>query len=54
MDLLGLPLDDDDTKSGPWTPEEDAILRSIVLETGPKNWTAIAQSIPGRSGKSCR
>ncbi|GFR42229.1 hypothetical protein Agub_g3122 [Astrephomene gubernaculifera] len=44
----------DDTTKGPWTPEEDNILRGLVIHHGPKNWTKIAECIPGRTGKSCR
>ncbi|PNH01403.1 Transcription factor MYB44 [Tetrabaena socialis] len=47
-------LGDDDVTKGPWTPEEDSILRSLVMAQGPRNWTTIASCIPGRSGKSCR
>ena len=39
---------------GPWTKEEDEILRKMVLAEGPKNWTAIAAALPGRIGKQCR
>ncbi|KAJ0239099.1 SANT/Myb domain-containing protein [Hirschfeldia incana] len=43
-----------DRVKGPWSPEEDEQLRSLVVKHGPRNWTAISKSIPGRSGKSCR
>lgn len=39
---------------GPWSPEEDALLRKLVQREGARNWTLISRSIPGRSGKSCR
>ncbi|TVU36484.1 hypothetical protein EJB05_18420, partial [Eragrostis curvula] len=39
---------------GPWSQEEDAVLSRLVEKLGARNWTLIAQSIPGRSGKSCR
>ncbi|KAL6522541.1 hypothetical protein OROMI_031499 [Orobanche minor] len=39
---------------GPWSREEDEILRTLVQRHGAKNWTLISQSIPGRLGKSCR
>lgn len=39
---------------GPWSPEEDLILTSLVTNFGPKNWSLVARGIPGRSGKSCR
>ncbi|XP_057426827.1 transcription factor MYB44-like [Lotus japonicus] len=43
-----------DRVKGPWSPEEDEALTRLVQVHGPKNWTAISKSIPGRSGKSCR
>jgi transcription factor MYB, plant len=39
---------------GPWSPEEDDMLRRLVDHQGARNWTAIGREIPGRSGKSCR
>ncbi|KAL6494690.1 hypothetical protein OROGR_031490 [Orobanche gracilis] len=39
---------------GPWSREEDEVLRKLVQRHGAKNWTLISQSIPGRLGKSCR
>ncbi|KAL4444372.1 hypothetical protein ABPG75_012109 [Micractinium tetrahymenae] len=44
----------DDFKKGAWTPEEDELLRQLIAEYGPKNWSIIANGIKGRSGKSCR
>ncbi|CAN8328283.1 unnamed protein product [Cochlearia groenlandica] len=43
-----------DRIKGPWSPEEDDLLQSLVQTHGPRNWTLISKSIPGRSGKSCR
>ncbi|KAH0918338.1 hypothetical protein HID58_025998 [Brassica napus] len=43
-----------DRIKGPWSPEEDEQLRKLVVKYGPRNWTVISKSIPGRSGKSCR
>ncbi|KAK7283275.1 hypothetical protein RIF29_12689 [Crotalaria pallida] len=43
-----------DRIKGPWSPEEDEALRRLVDTYGPRNWTLISKSIPGRSGKSCR
>uniref|UniRef100_A0A1J3J310 Transcription factor MYB44 n=1 Tax=Noccaea caerulescens TaxID=107243 RepID=A0A1J3J310_NOCCA len=43
-----------DRVKGPWSQEEDEQLRSMVEKYGPRNWSAISKSIPGRSGKSCR
>lgn len=34
--------------------QEDELLRQLILEYGPKNWSIIANGIRGRSGKSCR
>ncbi|KAG6514464.1 transcription factor MYB54-like [Zingiber officinale] len=39
---------------GHWRPEEDEKLRDTVARFGPHNWNAIAENIPGRTGKSCR
>ncbi|CAI0424572.1 unnamed protein product [Linum tenue] len=39
---------------GPWSPEEDESLQRLVQSYGPRNWSLISKSIPGRSGKSCR
>jgi hypothetical protein len=41
-------------KKSKWTPEEDALLSDSVHEHGITNWTLVAHSIPGRSGKQCR
>ncbi|XP_010547980.1 PREDICTED: transcription factor MYB44-like [Tarenaya hassleriana] len=43
-----------DRVKGPWSPEEDQLLRRLVQQHGARNWTGISKSIPGRSGKSCR
>ncbi|KAL9229795.1 hypothetical protein vseg_005225 [Gypsophila vaccaria] len=43
-----------DRIKGPWSPEEDDTLTRLVQKHGPRNWTVICKSIPGRSGKSCR
>ncbi|KAK7352446.1 hypothetical protein VNO80_17868 [Phaseolus coccineus] len=45
---------DMDRIKGPWSPEEDEALRRLVQIYGPRNWSLISKSIPGRSGKSCR
>lgn len=45
---------DMDRIKGPWSPEEDERLQQLVLKHGPRNWSLISKSIPGRSGKSCR
>ncbi|XP_060212916.1 transcription factor MYB1-like [Lycium barbarum] len=38
----------------PWSVEEDGVLKELVNKFGARNWSMIAQGIPGRSGKSCR
>ncbi|CAH8382261.1 unnamed protein product [Eruca vesicaria subsp. sativa] len=43
-----------DRVKGPWSQDEDEQLRMMVEKHGPRNWSAISKSIPGRSGKSCR
>ncbi|CAL9174652.1 unnamed protein product, partial [Musa hybrid cultivar] len=43
-----------DRTKGSWSTEEDEALRRLVERHGPRNWTLIGRSIPGRSGKSCR
>ncbi|KAF2302111.1 hypothetical protein GH714_032822 [Hevea brasiliensis] len=45
---------DVDRIKGPWSPEEDEALQMLVQKHGPRNWSLISKSIPGRSGKSCR
>ncbi|KAK9843748.1 hypothetical protein WJX81_004868 [Elliptochloris bilobata] len=55
--------DDDGTRKGAWTPEEDSeLLRAIAKVAqnveNPNNWTDIAEemrgALGGRNGKSCR
>ncbi|KAK8483542.1 hypothetical protein V6N13_052627 [Hibiscus sabdariffa] len=43
-----------DRIKGPWSPNEDNLLHRLVQKHGPRNWSLISKSIPGRSGKSCR
>ncbi|KAK7291078.1 hypothetical protein RIF29_05956 [Crotalaria pallida] len=43
-----------DRIKGPWSQEEDQALQKLVETHGPRNWSVISKSIPGRSGKSCR
>lgn len=45
---------EDEYLKGPWTPEEDDLLRQCISKIGARNWSVIAKSIPGRTGKSCR
>ncbi|XP_062003788.1 transcription factor MYB73 [Rosa rugosa] len=47
-------MDRMDRIKGPWSPEEDDALQSLVQKHGPRNWSLISKAIPGRSGKSCR
>ena len=39
---------------GPWTKEEDEIVIKLVDKNGPRNWSKIAEYLPGRIGKQCR
>lgn len=43
-----------DKIKGPWSPEEDELLRNLVKIYGARNWSAISKQISGRCGKSCR
>ncbi|RRT71215.1 hypothetical protein B296_00018143 [Ensete ventricosum] len=51
---VGSRSKDVDRIKGPWSPEEDDALQQLVQRHGPRNWSLISKSIPGRSGKSCR
>lgn len=44
---------DSDQIKGTWSPEEDELLQRLVKKHGPRNWSPISKSIPGRSGKPC-
>jgi len=39
---------------GPWTEEEDQLLRDWVQQNGACKWSGCALYIPGRTGKQCR
>ncbi|GLJ50343.1 hypothetical protein SUGI_1072380 [Cryptomeria japonica] len=39
---------------GHWRPTEDAKLKELVAQFGPRHWNLIAEKLHGRSGKSCR
>ncbi|KAL6209847.1 hypothetical protein ACLB2K_020786 [Fragaria x ananassa] len=54
MDCESVQQRELDRVKGPWSPEEDDLLRKLVQRHGARNWTLISKSIPGRSGKSCR
>ena len=41
-------------RKGPWSPEEDKLLRKWVKQNGPKHWEACGRFIKGRKGKQCR
>eukprot|EP00924_Labyrinthula_sp_SR-Ha-C_P016848 snap_masked-scaffold_6-processed-gene-16.55-mRNA-1 protein AED:0.23 eAED:0.23 QI:0/-1/0/1/-1/1/1/0/383 len=41
-------------KKGTWSPGEDALLRSLIKSNPKKNWSEIANKVPGRSAKQCR
>ncbi|MFS7955485.1 putative transcription factor MYB-HB-like family [Helianthus anomalus] len=44
----------DDRIRVPWSPQEDALLKHLVETHGPRNWSYLSRSIPGRSTNSCR
>ena len=37
-----------------FTPEEDELLKSVILRFGTSNWVTIASLIPGRNVKQCK
>lgn len=39
---------------GPWSAEEDTVLRHWVESMGASKWSLCASRIPGRNGKQCR
>ena len=39
---------------GPWTPEEDEILRWAVMCSRPVMWDDVSKRVRGRSPKQCR
>jgi hypothetical protein len=39
---------------GSWTREEDEAIIDFVARFGTKNWTKLADLLPGRIGKQCR
>ena len=39
---------------GPWTEDEDDIVRTLVNKHGQKKWSFIAKQLKGRLGKQCR
>jgi hypothetical protein len=51
-----LPQDELDLgeRKGPWTSEEDDLLRQAVAFIGAKKWSLISKYMKGRIGKQCR
>lgn len=41
-------------RRGPWSEEEDVLLRVLVTNNDKVNWSEVAQKIVGRSPKQCR
>eukprot|EP00871_Galdieria_phlegrea_P004901 jgi/Galph1/5411/GphlegSOOS_G4032.1 len=39
---------------GPWTVQEDRIIKEFVNEHGPTKWSHLAKLLHGRIGKQCR
>ncbi|EAY07541.1 Myb-like DNA-binding domain containing protein [Trichomonas vaginalis G3] len=39
---------------GPFTEQEDELIRQFVKENGPQNWPKITSFLPNRSPKQCR
>ncbi|KAJ4902826.1 myb domain protein 73 [Raphanus sativus] len=52
--MSGSTRKETDRIKGPWSPEEDELLQTLVQKHGPRNWSLISKPISGRSGKSCR
>jgi len=38
----------------PWSSEEDEVVMGHVRKYGPRGWSRIAVTLPGRKGKQCR
>ena len=45
---------DSATQKGPWTEEEDELLRKLVEKYTPSKWSLIASHMENRNGKQCR
>ncbi|MCJ1289727.1 hypothetical protein MMC34_001260 [Xylographa carneopallida] len=41
-------------KRGPWSPQEDRWLLSLVASKGPQNWVGVSTQLSTRSPKQCR
>ncbi|KAL6650708.1 hypothetical protein ACP70R_009633 [Stipagrostis hirtigluma subsp. patula] len=47
--------EEEEATKGPWSAEEDEVLRQHVREHGPRNWSSIqSKALLRRTGKSCR
>ena len=47
-------FDENENIKGTWRKEEDDLLKKVVEEHGPKNWSFISKFISGRNPKQCR
>ncbi|XP_051748610.1 snRNA-activating protein complex subunit 4 isoform X2 [Ctenopharyngodon idella] len=45
---------DPSIKKGPWSKEEDQLLRNAVAKYGTKEWGKIRMEVPGRTDGACR
>ncbi|KAF3515297.1 hypothetical protein F2Q69_00003153 [Brassica cretica] len=45
---------DPNLNKGHWRQQEDETIVELVEKYGPKKWSLISQSLPGRIGKQCR
>nr|XP_055073765.1 snRNA-activating protein complex subunit 4-like [Misgurnus anguillicaudatus]XP_055073766.1 snRNA-activating protein complex subunit 4-like [Misgurnus anguillicaudatus]XP_055073767.1 snRNA-activating protein complex subunit 4-like [Misgurnus anguillicaudatus] len=45
---------DPSIKKGPWSKEEDQLLRNAVAKYGAKEWGKIRAEVPGRTDGACR
>jgi hypothetical protein len=43
-----------DSRTVPWTSEEDQTIKEIVKKHGPRRWAFVASQLPGRRSKQCR
>ncbi|EGR30453.1 myb-like DNA-binding domain protein [Ichthyophthirius multifiliis] len=43
-----------DKGKGPWTADEDELLKQWINQHGSQKWSLCAETIKGRSGKQCR
>jgi hypothetical protein len=54
VDAPMIACEKSDGTKHPWTKQEDARLRELILTDGAANWSTLAMKIPGRKGKQCR